>query len=82
MYERAPRTARRYQDGTPQVVDVALVRRGDRLLVAAGELVPTDGVVERDAAWSTRAWRSTCWPRMPPGYCAACAGPASNEWSC
>ncbi|GII64646.1 ATPase P [Sphaerisporangium krabiense] len=50
LYERAPRTARRYEDGTAHVIDVEAIRRGDRLLVPAGEMVPTDGVVERGTA--------------------------------
>ncbi|MEU1881004.1 heavy metal translocating P-type ATPase [Streptosporangium sp. NPDC020072] len=45
LYERAPRSARRYEDGTPRQVDVGLVRPGDLLLVPSGETVPVDGVV-------------------------------------
>ncbi|MEV0970668.1 heavy metal translocating P-type ATPase [Microtetraspora glauca] len=50
LYERAPRTARRYDDGTPYVVPVDDVRLGDLLLVPSGETVPVDGVVRRGVA--------------------------------
>jgi len=47
---RAPRTANRY-DGV-EIVQVPLhnIRPGDRLLVRAGEAVPTDGVVSSTTA--------------------------------
>ncbi len=47
---RAPVEARRYRDGELEVVPVAAVRPGDRLLVRSGDVVPVDGRVERDAA--------------------------------
>ncbi|GAA4592235.1 heavy metal translocating P-type ATPase [Planotetraspora phitsanulokensis] len=50
LYERAPRSARRYQDGAVCVVGVEDVRPGDRLLVPGGEMVPVDGVVDRGVA--------------------------------
>ncbi|MEV7011395.1 heavy metal translocating P-type ATPase [Streptosporangium sp. NPDC051022] len=50
LYERAPRSARRYEDGTPHLVDVGLVRPGDLLLVPGGEIVPVDGVVAEGLA--------------------------------
>ncbi|GLX01673.1 heavy metal translocating P-type ATPase [Microtetraspora sp. NBRC 16547] len=50
LYERAPRTARRYDDGTPHVIPVDDVRLGDLLLVPSGEIVPVDGVVRRGVA--------------------------------
>ncbi|MEU8250629.1 heavy metal translocating P-type ATPase [Nonomuraea sp. NPDC048916] len=50
LYERAPRSAHRYEEGGPRVVPVGEVRRGDLLLVPSGELVPVDGVVARGAA--------------------------------
>ncbi|WP_084965949.1 heavy metal translocating P-type ATPase [Thermoactinospora rubra] len=50
LYERAPRSARRYVDGMPTPVGIDEVRRGDLLLVPTGEIVPVDGVVARGAA--------------------------------
>ncbi len=45
LYERAPRSARRYEDGVPRLVEVDQVHPGDLLLVPSGETVPVDGVV-------------------------------------
>lgn len=45
LLERAPRMAHRVIDGQVQAVDVEEVRRGDRLLVKAGEVIAVDGVV-------------------------------------
>jgi heavy metal translocating P-type ATPase len=51
LYERAPRWAHRYgPDGAPLRIEAAEARRGDLLLVPAGELVPVDGVVARRPA--------------------------------
>jgi ATPase, P-type (transporting), HAD superfamily, subfamily IC/heavy metal translocating P-type ATPase len=57
LYERAPRTARRYLGGRAdpfsggvEIVPVDRVRRGDPLLVPSGELVPVDGVVREGTA--------------------------------
>ncbi|WP_328710044.1 heavy metal translocating P-type ATPase [Microbispora hainanensis] len=50
LYERAPRSARRYEEGVPRLIAAEEVRRGDRLLVPGGELVPVDGVVESGTA--------------------------------
>lgn len=48
LYERAPRWAHRYvADAGPSRVGISDVRRGDLLLVPAGEMVPVDGVVAR-----------------------------------
>ncbi|MFG3441560.1 heavy metal translocating P-type ATPase [Nonomuraea sp. NPDC047897] len=47
LYERAPRWAHRYTDDGPRRLEISEVRRGDRLLVPAGEMVPVDGVVAR-----------------------------------
>ncbi|WP_433229789.1 heavy metal translocating P-type ATPase [Actinomadura formosensis] len=46
----APRVAHRRTDGGLATIDVAEVRPGDRLLVRPGEVVPVDGLVERDTA--------------------------------
>ena len=45
LLERAPRTARRYRDGTLEEVPLDAVVPGDLLLVAPGDLVPVDGTV-------------------------------------
>jgi heavy metal translocating P-type ATPase len=49
LLERAPRVVWRYEDGALVERPVEDVRRGDRLLVKPGEVIPVDGVV------STRA---------------------------
>ena len=50
LLDRAPRTARRYRDGTVEVVPLGDVAVGDLLLVASGDVVPVDGMVASDAA--------------------------------
>ncbi|MFM8943660.1 MAG: heavy metal translocating P-type ATPase, partial [Actinomycetota bacterium] len=45
LLARAPRTAHRYDDGELRQVPVEEIRRGDRLLVKPGEVVPVDGVL-------------------------------------
>ena len=50
LLARAPRTAHRYRGETLESVPVAEVRAGDRLLIAAGEVVPVDGVLPDQAA--------------------------------
>lgn len=50
LVARAPVEARRYLDGSLEVVPVSQVRAGDLLLVRSGEIVPVDGRVERGAA--------------------------------
>jgi heavy metal translocating P-type ATPase len=50
LLERAPRIVHRYADGeltSPPLEDVG---RGDLLMVQPGEVVPVDGLVERDTA--------------------------------
>ncbi len=42
---RAPQDVRRYADGALEVVPIAAVQPGDRLLVRPGEVVPVDGLV-------------------------------------
>ncbi|MET8052054.1 heavy metal translocating P-type ATPase [Streptosporangium sp. NPDC005286] len=50
LYERAPHSARRYENGVPDLVPVEQVRPGDLLLVPSGEMVPVDGAVVGDLA--------------------------------
>jgi heavy metal translocating P-type ATPase len=49
LLERAPRVARRYENGALRTVEVEVVRVGDLLLVGTGELVPADGNLLGDA---------------------------------
>jgi heavy metal translocating P-type ATPase len=50
LLARAPRTARRYRDGSPETVPMDEIMAGDLLLVAAGDVVPVDGALAADAA--------------------------------
>ncbi|MGY6501066.1 MAG: heavy metal translocating P-type ATPase [Acidimicrobiales bacterium] len=50
LVERAPRTARRRQGTDLVEVPITDVHPGDLLVVAAGEVVPVDGLVETDLA--------------------------------
>ncbi|ACZ87626.1 heavy metal translocating P-type ATPase [Streptosporangium roseum] len=50
LYERAPHSARRYEDGVPRLVPVEQVCPGDLLLIPSGEIVPVDGLVTGDLA--------------------------------
>ncbi|HLJ99118.1 MAG TPA: heavy metal translocating P-type ATPase [Streptosporangiaceae bacterium] len=45
LLDRAPRTARRYLDGAVEAVALEEVVAGDTLLVAAGDVVPVDGII-------------------------------------
>jgi heavy metal translocating P-type ATPase len=45
LVDRAPKAANRITGDSVERIDVELVRVGDRLLVRAGEVIPTDGVV-------------------------------------
>ena len=49
LLDRAPRVARRYRDAALESVAVEELQPGDRVLVATGELVPTDGNLLSDA---------------------------------
>jgi len=50
LLARAPRVVHRYQDGTLTSANIGEVRKGDRLLVKPGEVVPVDGLIASDAA--------------------------------
>jgi heavy metal translocating P-type ATPase len=50
LLARAPRTARRYRDGSLETVPLDEVVAGDLLLVASGDVVPVDGALAADAA--------------------------------
>jgi heavy metal translocating P-type ATPase len=50
LLDRAPRTARRYRDGSVELVPLEDVAAGDLLVVASGDVVPVDGTVASDAA--------------------------------
>ncbi len=45
LLNQVPRTARRYEDARLVSVPLDALEPGDRLLVASGEAVPTDGLV-------------------------------------
>jgi heavy metal translocating P-type ATPase len=45
LVDRAPKAANRLAGGAVERIDVERVRVGDRLLVRAGEVIPTDGAV-------------------------------------
>ena len=50
LLARAPRTARRYRDGSLETVPLDQIAAGDLLLVAAGDVVPVDGTLAAGAA--------------------------------
>jgi heavy metal translocating P-type ATPase len=50
LLARAPRIARRYRDGSLETVPLDEIVAGDLLLVAAGDVVPVDGVLADAAA--------------------------------
>ena len=50
LLERAPREARRYAGDALEIVPLDVVRPGDRLMVAAGDVVPVDGTITGNAA--------------------------------
>lgn len=50
LIQRAPRTAHLIQDENLETVDIDDIRRGDRLLVKSGEVIPVDGVVTSGVA--------------------------------
>ena len=50
LLERAPRTGRRYRDGSLETVPLDQIAAGDLLLVAAGNVVPVDGTLAAGVA--------------------------------
>ena len=50
LIQRAPRTAHLVRGDTVETVDIDRIRRGDRLLVKSGEVIPVDGVVTAEVA--------------------------------
>ena len=50
LLARAPRTARRYRDGSLETVPLAGIFPGDLLMVAPGDVLPVDGTVARGSA--------------------------------
>lgn len=50
LLQRAPRTAHRYHGGKLESVPIEDVRAGDKLLVKVGEVVPVDGLLQRQPA--------------------------------
>jgi heavy metal translocating P-type ATPase len=50
LLARAPRTGRRYRDGTLEIVPLDQIAVGDLLLVAAGDVLPVDGTLDADVA--------------------------------
>ena len=50
LLNRAPKSARRFESGELRTVQLEDVAPGDRLLVATGEVVPVDGLLELSGA--------------------------------
>ena len=50
LLARAPRTARRYRNGSVETIPLDQVVAGDLLLVASGDVVPVDGTLAAGAA--------------------------------
>ena len=50
LLARAPRTGRRYRDGSLETVPLDQIRAGDLLLVPAGNVVPVDGTLAAGVA--------------------------------
>jgi heavy metal translocating P-type ATPase len=50
LLARVPRTGRRYRDGALETVPLDQIAAGDRLLVAAGDVVPVDGMLASGVA--------------------------------
>jgi hypothetical protein len=50
LLERAPRTGRRYRDGSLETVPLDEIAAGDLLLVAAGDVIPVDGTLAAGVA--------------------------------
>jgi heavy metal translocating P-type ATPase len=50
LLARAPRTGRRYRDGSLETVPLDQITAGDLLLVAAGDVVPVDGTLTAGVA--------------------------------
>ncbi len=51
LLARAPRTGRRYRDGSLETVPLDQIAAGDVLLVAVGDVVPVDGTLTTEIAW-------------------------------
>lgn len=45
LLEHAPRTARRYREGTLETVPLGGIAPGDRLMIASGDVIPVDGTI-------------------------------------
>ncbi|HEX6454858.1 MAG TPA: hypothetical protein VF060_36020 [Trebonia sp.] len=52
LLDRAPRIARRYRDGSVEIVPLDAVAAGDLLLAASGDVVPADGTSPRPPPFS------------------------------
>jgi heavy metal translocating P-type ATPase len=50
LLARAPRTGRRYRDGSLETVPLDQIAAGDLLLVAAGDVIPVDGTLAAGVA--------------------------------
>ena len=70
LLARAPRTARRYHNGSLETVPLEEIAAGDLLLVAPGDVLPVDGTVTA----GSRSWTS---PRSPAKPCRPGTGPAT-----
>jgi len=74
LLARAPRTTRRYRDGSLETVPLERIVPGDVLMVAPGEVVPVDGAVAGSVAvLSPRSPVRRCRPSGESGTASAAA---------
>ena len=80
LLARAPRTARRYRDGSVETVPLDQVVAGDLLLVAAGDVVPVDGTLA-SMTLITAAASSSSTAIAPASASKAITSTLSRPWT-